>query len=74
MASHMTGTHGSSSSDDKMGRAQNTDRGSWIERYQRRMGFWNPLSSEQNKTVKHRASKKRRGNDKKAVQRDLEAS
>jgi hypothetical protein len=74
MASRKSGTHGRSSSDDKMGRAQDVYRGSWVERYQRRVGVWADLSSEQNKTAKHRAAKKRRGNNKKAVQRDLEAS
>lgn len=61
--SKMTGTHGSSSPDTKMGNYQNRDKGTWVERYQKRMGWWKEPTSTQKSVVKHRAAKKRRQRD-----------
>lgn len=68
----MSGTHGSSSADKKMGKHQNTDRGSWVERYQRRMGLWRTAGTASKQVVKDRANKKRRANDKNVVRNDAD--
>jgi hypothetical protein len=70
----MTGHHGFSSPDGKMGKAQDEDRGTSVERYQRAHGLWRELGTGAKQANKHRASKKRRANDRTAVKRGLDAN
>lgn len=72
MTHNMTGTHGSSSADKKMGRAQDIYRGTDTERYQRRMGLWRDLLTSKKTAVKHRANKKRRNNSAKVIRSEIE--
>lgn len=66
MAKGLIGSsHGHSSPDRKMGRHQDLARGTWIERYQRSMGWWREAGTPVKQVVKHRAAKKRRERDKK---------
>lgn len=72
MATRMSGTHGATSPDGKMGKAQDIDRGTAVERYQRSHGLWRELSVGAKQANKHRAAKKRRANDRTEVKRGID--
>jgi len=71
LTKHHIGSHnGHSSSDGKMGKFQDLDKGTWVERYQRRMGWWNPANSSVKKAEKDRAATKRRAHGKKIIREE----
>ncbi len=71
---HMGSHNGRTSPDGKMGKYQDTARGTDTERYQRRMGWWNPADSSTKGSQKDRAATKRRVHGKQVIREQLKDS
>lgn len=69
---YMTGTHGSTSPDEKMGHYSTGHEGDATERWQKEHGFYHEPESVTKQVQKQRAKKKRRNRDAQVIRQEMD--
>lgn len=69
---YMTGTHGTTSPDEKMGHYSTGKEGDSTERWQKQHGFYSEPKSVTKQVQKDRAKKKRRTRDAQVIRQELD--